>query len=187
MKKTQYLALLRGINVGGNNIIKKDKLKKAFEDLGLENVATYIQSGNVLFSAPTISKAALMEKIEKGLSKEFNYQAQAVVLTLRELSKIVIGAPRGFGKDLTKYRCDVIFLKPPLTAAVAMKSISTKEGVDAVHSKPGVLYFSRLTVRATQSHLFKIVLQPMYKSVTIRNWNTTSKLLNLMEESNKKL
>ena len=68
----------------------------------------------------------------------------------------------------------------PLTASEAMISVTTKQGVDEVFVGPDVLYFSRLTARATQSHLARIVALPVYQSMTIRNWNTTIKILALM-------
>jgi uncharacterized protein (DUF1697 family) len=75
----------------------------------------------------------------------------------------------------------VIFLKAPLTAAAALKSVVTAPGVDEAHAGPCVLYFSRLIDKAGQSRLGKIVSSPIYKSVTIRNWNTTTKLLRMMD------
>jgi uncharacterized protein (DUF1697 family) len=80
-----------------------------------------------------------------------------------------------------RYRYDVIFLKEPLAAKVAMKSVPTKPGVDEAHAGTGVLYFSRLIAKATQSRLNKIISSPIYPSVTIRNWKTTTKLLWMME------
>jgi uncharacterized protein (DUF1697 family) len=74
----------------------------------------------------------------------------------------------------------VIFLKEPLTADEAMKSMTAKPGVDRVVAGDRVLYFSRLISKASQSHLSRVVGKPEYQSMTIRNWNTTSKLLELM-------
>jgi len=65
-----------------------------------------------------------------------------------------------------------------------MKNVSTKEGVDHAYKGKYVLYFSRLTSKASQSHLAKIIKLPVYQSMTIRNWNTTTKLLALMEKGN---
>ena len=56
-----------------------------------------------------------------------------------------------------------------------------KPGVDQAHPGPGVLYFSRLIAKATSSRLGKVVALPIYKSMTIRNWNTTTKLLQLLD------
>jgi uncharacterized protein (DUF1697 family) len=89
--------------------------------------------------------------------------------------------PKGFGSQPQKYRHDVIYLKEPLTASEAMKSVAIKPGVDAAFVGPEILYFSRLTARASQSHLPRIIGLPVYQAMTIRNWNTTSKLLALMD------
>lgn len=182
LAQTQYLALLRGINVGGNNIIKMADLKACFESLGMTDVATYIQSGNVIFKSAEKDKAKLTSKIEAGLSKRFNYEARLVVIAHKQLKQTVEDAPRGFGKDLEKFRCDVIFLKEPLTPKEAMKSVSVKEGVDNAYVGKDVLYFSRLTARASSSHLTRIIGLPVYQNMTIRNWNTATKLLALMEK-----
>jgi uncharacterized protein (DUF1697 family) len=90
-------------------------------------------------------------------------------------------APDGFGSDPDRYRYDVIFLRPPLTATKALKSVSTNPGVDQVSPGTGVLYFSRLISKATQSRLNRIIGLPVYQDMTIRNWNTTSRLLALLE------
>ncbi len=180
MAPTQYLALLRGINVGGNNIIKMADLRAFLEKKGYENVRTYIQSGNILFRATGTTTAKLTKTLEKELSAEFDYTSRVVVLTKKELDTTVQEAPKGFGAEPEKYRYDVIFLKPPLTAKKALEAIETKEGVDTVRSGTHALYFSRLISQATQSRLSKIVALPLYKNTTIRNWRTTTKLLEMM-------
>jgi uncharacterized protein (DUF1697 family) len=177
-----YVALLRGINVGGKNLIKMPALKGAFEDDGFEDVATFIQSGNVLFTAPGSRAAELTRRIETMLAEVFDHVPTVVVRNGKQMRAIVDGAPKGFGEAPAKYRYDVIFLKEPLVAKVAMKSVPTRPDVDEVHPGPGVLYASRLTAKATQSRLNKIVSSPIYPSVTIRNWNTTTKLLSMMDE-----
>jgi uncharacterized protein (DUF1697 family) len=180
----QYLVLLRGINVGGKNIIKMADLKAAFEVLGFFNVVTYIQSGNVLFQSDEKEKALLTATIEKGLSKRFNFEAKVVVISQKELTAIIRNAPDGFGSEEKQFKYDVIFLKEPLTPKEAMKSVSVREGVDTAHAGKQALYFSRLISRASQSHLTKIIGLPVYQNMTIRNWNTTTKLLALMEGQN---
>mgnify|MGYP003444604195 FL=1 len=182
MAQTHYLALLRGINVGGNNIIKMVDLKACFESMGLTNVLTYIQSGNVIFKSTEKDNAKLTTKIEAGLTERFNYGARLVIVTHKQLKQAVEESPRGFGKEPDKFRYDVIFLKEPVTPKEAMKSVSVKEGVDNAYTGKDVLYFSYLLSRATQSRLPKIAGMPVYQSMTIRNWNTTTKLLALMEK-----
>ena len=144
------LALLRGINVGGNNIIKMVDLKQCFEEMGFTNVVTYIQSGNVIFQSKEHDLQDLTEKIEKGLSKKFNYSARAVVVSQAILEEAIDQAPKGFGEEPENYRYDVIFLKPPMTAREAIKSVRTKEEIDTAIAGKNVLYFARLLARATQ-------------------------------------
>ena len=177
----QYLVLLRGINVGGKNIIKMADLKVNFEEMGFMNVRTYIQSGNVLVESAEKDKDLLTAKIESELSRRFNFQARVVVVSQKELAAIIKSAPEGFGQDDENFRYDVIFLKEPLTPKEAMKSVSVREGVDTAHAGKQALYVSRLISRASQSHLTKIIGLPVYQHMTIRNWNTTTKLLALME------
>ncbi len=177
----ENLALLRGINVGGNNIIKMTDLKACFGSMSLTDVTTYIQSGNVLFKCSGKNRENLTTRIEKVLSKRFNYKARAILVSHDELRNAVKLAPKKFGKNPAKFRYDVIFLKKPLTASKAIKDISIKEGVDRADAGKDILYFSRLISKAGQSRLARIVQLPMYQHMTIRNWNTTTKLLVLMD------
>lgn len=176
----QYVALLRGINVGGNNPIKMTALKACFEKHGFDDVATYIQSGNVLFRTDAADPIALTATIEKLLSATFRYTATVVVRSYQQMRAVVERAPDGFASGKAKYRSDVVFLKEPLTARAAMKHVRTREGVDEAYAGPGVLYFQRLAAQATRSLFSRIVLAPIYPSITIRNWNTTTRLLALM-------
>jgi uncharacterized protein (DUF1697 family) len=175
------VALLRGINVGGNNLIRMAALKACFEEHGFDDVSTYIQSGNVVFEADRTRRAELTARSERMLATTFDYDASVVLRSGDQMRAIVERAPHGFGTEPSRFRYDVIFLKPPLTAPVAMRSVPTREGVDSAHAGSGVLYFSRLTSRATQSRLSRIVSMPIYRSMTIRNWNTTTKLRELLE------
>jgi uncharacterized protein (DUF1697 family) len=180
---SRHVALLRGINVGGKNLIRMPALQACFQEQGFADVATYIQSGNVIFSTGA-SSAGLARRIEEALEAAFDYQATVMVRSHKQMQEIVRRAPAGFGADPARYRYDVIFLNPPFTAAVAMKTVPAKAGVDQAHPGPGVLYFSRLIARATQSRLGRIAALPIYKSVTIRNWNTTTALLRMLEAAN---
>jgi uncharacterized protein (DUF1697 family) len=177
----RFVALLRGINVGGNNLIKMPALKACFEKHGFTEVATYIQSGNVLFQSTESDLERLTNDIEKALSEEFNYASRVVVVSHEQLKAAVQRAPKGFGSNPADYRYDILFLKAPLTADEAMKSITTKPGVDEAAAGKGAIYFSRLIDKASSSHLARVVGLPIYQRMTIRNWNTTTKLLALMD------
>jgi len=176
----EYLALLRGINVGGNNIIKMADLKVSFEKMGFAKVKTYIQSGNVLFETECLEQE-LEAKIEKQLSKDFNYKSTVVIISANVFKDMVRQAPKTFGTQPEKYKYDYIFLKSPLTAKEALTHVSLRDGVDTAKAGSGVLYFSRLTSQLSKSHLSKIIKSPIYSRITIRNWNTTTKLCTLLE------
>lgn len=176
---TRLLTLLRGINVGGNNIIKMADLKACFEAMGFTNVVTYIQSGNVLFDAEDADTNLHTSVLEQRLSEQFAYASRIVLITQEKLLRIIQHAPDGFGVYPETYRYDVIFLRPPVSAAEALSKIKTKEGVDFVTAGEGVLYFSRLSSKSLQSHMTKLIGTAIYKEMTIRNWNTTTRLAEL--------
>ena len=176
----RHVALLRGINVGGNRLIKMSDLRDSFEAMGFRDVATYIASGNVLFTpAKPAPKAKLCTKIEKVLGDAFGC-SRIVLVTAPELAEAVAQAPKGFGKDPEKYRYDVAFVKPPLTAAEALPEVPLKPGVDEAWAGDHAIYLRRLAAKASSSHISKLVTRPVYQSLTLRNWNTTTKLLALV-------
>ena len=176
---TRYIALLRGINVGGNNIIKMVDLKACFEQMGFFDIKTYIQSGNVAFNTAANAEETIQTTISNNLLTTFNYSSPVVVVSQEHITCIVNNAPKSFGIAKELYKYDVLFLKPPLTAAEAIAQIKLQEGVDQVAAGEGVLYFSRLISGDRKSYLEQIVKLPIYKQMTIRNWNTTSKLVDL--------
>ena len=176
----RYVALLRGINVGGNNLIKMTALKACFEAHGFLDVVTYIQSGNVVFASTRTRADRLTGRIEAMLAETFGYEATVVLRSRTQMRADRRARAEGLRRQPATYRYDVIFLKEPLTARAAMTSVATKPGVDEAHAGTGVLYFSRLISKASQSRLSKIVSSPIYPSVTIRNWNTTTKLVGML-------
>ena len=177
---TTWLALLRGINVGGRNVIRMAELRKCFEANGFRDVVTYIQSGNVIFRSASSGSGALTARIEGMLAAAFDYRAKVTLRSREQMRAVIEGAPAGFGTQPDVYRCDVLFLMPPLTAADAMEHVRIRSGVDEAWAGEGVLYFSRLIARASRSHLSRLASMPVYQSMTIRNWRTTTRLLQLM-------
>lgn len=181
---SQYVALLRGINVGGKNKVPMVDLRKCLEELGFSNVSTYIASGNVIFeSAKNADK--IKAQIEEALPGNFkldNKLIKILVLTRNQLQGIIDNKPKGFGDHPEKYHSDAVFLIG-INSAEAMSVFDPRDGVDTVWPGDGVIYSQRLSSERTKSRLSKIVGTPNYKSMTIRNWNTTRKLLELFETS----
>ncbi len=179
MGSERYVALLRGINVGGRNVIPMADLRAAFEVAGFAAVRTYIQSGNVLMESD-LPPAAIEGEIEAMLERRFGAPIAVMARSHRQLRSVVDDAPAGFGREPGTYHCDVIFLKAPLTIDQAMAAVEVRDGVDQAWAGRGVLYFARLSARRTQSRLSKVASTPEYQQMTIRNWNTTTKLLAML-------
>ncbi len=180
VETTRYVALLRGINVGGRNSVAMADLREAFEAAGYEAVSTYIRSGNVLFQSDA-APDLLEDDLEAVLERRFGFRLLVVVRSHLQLRNVVEEAPDGFGADPEKYHSDVIFLKAPLSSQEAMVVVSLREGVDQAWPGTGVIYFARLSARRTQSRMNRIVGTREYAQMTIRNWTTTTKLLGILD------
>jgi uncharacterized protein (DUF1697 family) len=176
----RYVALLRGINVGGRNKIAMADLRSAFEAGGYTAVRTYIQSGNVLFESAAPA-SSLEADIEQQLERRFGVPLVVVVRSLPQFRTIVARAPDGFGEAPDTYHSDVLFLKKPLTSAQTMRAVEMRDGVDQAWPGVGVVYFARLSAERTKSRMGRIVMKPEYKLITIRSWATTTKLLDLFD------
>jgi uncharacterized protein (DUF1697 family) len=177
-----YVILLRGINVGGKNKVSMLALKQCLEELGFSNVSTYIASGNVILESDK-SASVIQDQIERVLPKSFKLDSELIkilVLSRAQLQAVVDGKPKGFGEQPDKYYCDAVFLMG-IDPAQAMLVFNPREGVDKVWPGHGVIYSQRLGELRTKSRLSKIVGTPAYKSMTIRSWNTTTKLLKILE------
>lgn len=181
MARGRFVALLRGINVGGRNLVAMADLRAAFEAAGFEAVRTYIQSGNVLFGSDA-PRPSLEDAVEAMLEQRFGVPLTVVVRSHRQLREVVEKAPEGFGTQPGTHHSDVVFLKAPLTSGKAMRVVATREGVDQAWPGSGVIYFARVSARRGQSRMSAIVGTPEYRLMTIRSWTTTTKLLRLLEE-----
>ena len=174
-----YIALLRGINVGGKNVIKMETLKQCFVDMGFSDVKTYIQSGNVIFKTQDIDKMKLIKIIENQLLKYFSVEIKTAVFTANELMETVQNAPENFGLEPAKFRYDVWFLLPSTTANEIVSNVRLREGIDFLYAGKNAMYSARLISELGKSYLAKINQTSLYKNLTVRNWNTTRKLLEI--------
>ncbi len=182
---SSYAVLLRGINVGGKNIVRMAALRKCLAELGYTNVSTYIASGNVILQS-NMAAAAIQEQIETALVKNFTLDSEFVkvlALSLDQFQAVIDKKPKTFGEQPDKYHSDAIFLMG-INAADALPAFSPRAGVDDVWPGDGVIYSQRLTAERTKSRLNKVMESPVYKYMTIRNWSTTIKLLDLLKSIN---
>jgi uncharacterized protein (DUF1697 family) len=179
----KYVVLIRGINVGGKNIIAMADLKKSLEETGFSKVSTYIASGNVILESDK-SVDAIKARVERTLFQYLKPDEEPIkvlVLTRNQLQAVIDNKPEGFGEQPGKYHSDALFLIG-IDSVSTMSAFNPREGVDKVWPGDGVIYSQRLSAQRTKSRLSKIMASPAYKSMTIRNWRTTTKLLELLKE-----
>ena len=180
--QTICLALLRGINVGGRNLISKNQLVDFFAGLGLNDVSTYIQSGNVLFRSTPARIAGLTGEIEQGLEKKFAYPARAVVITEPEYHAMVKSAHRDWGKREDRKHNALFTLSEISPSQVIDELPPPEKGVEKVSRGPGVLFWSADKKRLAETTMMKLSKSRLYKLLTVRNHNTVFKLQQLLND-----
>jgi uncharacterized protein (DUF1697 family) len=173
----QYIALLRGINVGGNNQIEMKKLKTTFELLGFTNVLTYINSGNVIFSS-------LIEPIEKtieaAIKKDFNLTIPVLLRTAKNIKQVSDSIPNTWQNN-SEHKTDILFLWEEIDSKEIVNSITTNPEVDVLHYIKGAIVWHVDRAVYDKSGMHKFITTPLYKKMTARNINTVRKLVELLE------
>jgi uncharacterized protein (DUF1697 family) len=176
-----FVALLRGINVGGNNMISMKALKDSFERLGFSNVATYINSGNVLFQTKAADARKLEAKIEKMLVAEYQLACKVVVRSADEMASLIKKLPKDWTGD-SNWRYNVIFLRHTIDSKAIVKQLNAKPGIEQVVYVPGTLLWSAHVKDLTRTAMVKLASHKMFQEMTVRNLNTTRKLHQLMQQ-----
>lgn len=166
----KHIALLRGINVGGNKKVEMKRLKNIFESLGFAEVSTYINSGNIIFESDKKSKE-LAEKIEKTLEKEFGFNIPTIVRTKKEIIRIAEAIPKNWKNDSTE-RTDVAYLFPEIDTKKTVADLPVKKEFIDVRYVKGAVYWNLKRENVYKSQLGKLIGHKLYKSMTIRNINT---------------
>ena len=174
----RYVALLRGINVGGNTMVKMEDLRKAFEGLGFEHVVSYINSGNLAFDARKTSEAKLIEKIEEAVENLIGKRVQAMVREQASIRQVIAGNPFD-GKYNSHKEMHVLFLKSELSKEqVSWLTETTPAG--EFFEVSGREIYCHLPAGVANSFLGRGLFEKKLKApVTARNWRTVEKLASL--------
>ena len=170
-----YVAFLRGINVGGNSIVSMAAIKAALVDLGLSDVRTYINSGNVIFSTRASDSRKLAARIEKALAEHTGLPIKVLVMDHKGLKKLVKAIPRNWVDDKTM-RTYVLLLWKELDNRGILERLPVRPGVDNVRYAPGAVIWQVDRKDIAKSRMNRLVGTPDYKQMTIRNANTMRKL-----------
>lgn len=175
----RYVALLRGVNVGGKNPVSMAGLVETFRRLGFADARTFINSGNVVFSAAERSDSALRARIEGAIEKDIGLQLDVLVLRDSDLARIVEAIPPDWVND-SVMRCDVMLLWKDVDDPAVLDRLPTNPEIDNVLYVPGAVVWRIDRTNATRSRLTRIIGSPLYKRMTIRNSNTIRRLHQLL-------
>ena len=177
--KHRYVALIRGINVGGNSIIKMDKLKSLFESAGLTDIVTYIQSGNVLFSTIQSDRSEISKEIEEKLVPLTSKLVKVFVFSQPDLQKAANNNPFACKNGNGELVCHLMFMSDEPEAA-KIEALTRLQGEEyRFHVTGNVLYYSYLKQYAgnRQTINFEKILGV---TGTSRTWKVVDKLIELL-------
>jgi uncharacterized protein (DUF1697 family) len=178
---TKHLALLRGINVSGHNMIKMDALKKMLESMGFQNVETYIQTGNVFVDSEDDNAASVGFKIKQEISKVFGHDVPVVMVSKSDLELCFKNNPYLKEKDCDTKKLYVAFISKELSplALNDLKISNFKPDEAAIDSSR---IYIKYAVGAGKTKLDqKYIEKKINVTATIRNWNTVTTLLSMFE------
>ncbi len=180
-RMSKYLSFIRGINVGGNNIIKMEELRAALEKEGYEAVKTYIQTGNIITEHEKIKTQELSKQLEKCLKKHFKVETQVVSFSQTEWDNIIKKAPKTWGENPDWKHNIFIVIAPQTPKGVIAAAGEIKKDIEWAAAGKGVVYQSVSREQFGKSRFSKIPSQKVYQEITIRNFNTATKLLKLLK------
>ncbi len=174
----RYIALLRGINVGGNTMIKMAELKIVFEDLGFSNVTSYVNSGNIGFDAATSSETTLTSRIEKAIEKRFEESVPVMIRTQPAVSEVFANNPFD-GQFENHKEMHVLFMKEEMSAEKQEQLLSHQTDDERFVVRGREIY-CHLRLGVADSVLGKGLIDRKLKvPITARNWRTVEKLSDL--------
>lgn len=176
-----FVALLRGVNVGGKNNLSMSSLKTNLVRAGFQNVTTYINSGNVIFTRSAADPRKLEAKIERLLATGHKLERKVVVRSLPEMKKLVESLPASWKGD-EEWAHNVMFLRHSIDSRDVLKELAPKPDIERVVYRPGAVLWSARRTAIKQSTMNKLSSRKVFQDITVRNPNTTRKLYELMKE-----
>ncbi len=177
----RYIALLRGINVSGKNKVPMAELKKCFESLGVMEVKTYLNSGNVIFSSADKNVTALIDQVERMMQRELGLDIPVFIIPQEELADILRHAPDWWGTENKGNYDNLIFILPPATFPDIYYEIGApKEGLEQIQEYQSAVFwsFSRKDYQKT-NWWSKTARADIGSKLTIRTANTVRRIVDI--------
>lgn len=176
------IAMLRGVNVGGHNLIKMDALRSLCTSLSLEDAQTYVQSGNVVFRTKEKDLAKLRARLEAALEKKFGFRPDVILRTTQEMREAVANNPFAKRRDIEPNKLLLTFLMNEPGAEAKQKLLQIKADSEEIYLKGRELYIYFSDGLARPKIPWMSVVKMLGTTGTGRNWNTVLKLLEMAEK-----
>jgi uncharacterized protein (DUF1697 family) len=178
---TAFVSLFRGINVGGNQIVKMNELKALHESLGLRDVVTYIQSGNVAFLSEKTNPASLAQQIEEAFVGQFGFRVSVIVRSLAEIEGIIEHNPFQNQPEKEPKFILVLFLasRPEDIALAELRQAYS--GPEEIHLIGQELYIYYPVGMGRSKLTLPLIEKKLKTAGTGRNWNTVLQLRKLLQ------
>lgn len=173
-----YIALLRGINVGGHNKLPMAELRELLDDLGLQNIQTYIQSGNVVFKSEDQDTSVLAKRIGEAIDERYGFKPTILVLTREEFEDAIASNPFPEAKNEPK-TLHLYFLESPPQEVDLEKLEEVKKSNERFALLRKVFYL-HAPDGIGRSKLAERVERVLKVSVTARNWRTVNKIAEML-------
>jgi len=175
------ISMLRGVNVGPHNRIKMDALRTVYESLKLEDVRTYVQSGNVIFRAKEKNLASLAKKIEKAIEGKFGFRCDVILRTTNELRKAIAASPFASRRDVEPGKLLITFLVADPGADAHSALLAFKAHAEEMHLKGRELYIYFPNGAGKSKLPWSSIAKLLKTTGTARNLNSTIKMLEIAE------
>ena len=176
-----YLALLRGINVGGNNKLNMKDLSLVLSGAGLNKVTTYINTGNIIFESANQTTKDLEQTIHDAILVKFNLDIKVLIKSRDQIRAIAQNVSDDWINN-SEMKCDVMFLWDGYDSETAVSSVKINKDVDNIIHSSGALIWQIKRSDYSKSKMNKIIGTDIYKNMTARNCNTVRKILEKMDE-----
>ena len=175
------ISMLRGVNVGGHNLVKMDALRRLYASLGLLSVQTYVQSGNVVFQTDERNLPRLANKIEDAIEKKFGFRPEVIVRTSSEMKNALAKNPFAKRRDVDPSRILINFLVEAPAATVRDAILKLKFGAEEIQFDGRDMYLYS-PEGFGKSKLWPAIGRALKNSGTGRNLNTVQKLVEMAEK-----
>lgn len=178
----RYVALLRGVNVGGNHRVPKKEFQTVLEKLGFEDVIIYLNSGNAVFTSGKTVKAST---VQLALESDFGFSIPTLILTGDKVRKIADAIPSDWTNDTPQpdksgQKSDVLYLFDEVNSPDVLKKIGYKSDIETMMYVDGAVVANIARVNQAKGSLQKLIGTKLYLQMTIRNINTARKLAQLL-------